>query len=322
MGTEMKTPLGKVRRASRRLMNQASRTVDHVRGTHRLIRADFNDGGRTMHAYLRTHKTRYMRHVGAHFLMELYRSGPDVLSGFAARHSDHGWHFRLTDDELEALRKARNATCATSRISRLRYTTNIFNHITNRKQLGRMLGLGVVAGSAGILLSLSELFFFAKEYTRDLLSSTLGLTWIDTAQAHPGQNAQFVDLARKITDGAVGSDGSLDPDIVAARVSDLVETMKSAGDPKEAVAYMTADTSYIIGIISGIVLLVIGRGIVQLVVEGFSGTAVKIDALVRDMDAYCDWKIGRSPFPSDIDPARLDGPLPAQPVGGRPATQI
>ena len=35
----------------------------------------------------------------------------------------------------------------------------------------------------------------------------------------------------------------------------------------------------------------------QLILEGVTQTVTKVDALVRDMDEFCEWKLGRSPFP-------------------------
>lgn len=267
--------------------------VEELRGTSKLIKADFYIGGKTMYGYLHTHKNRYYRHVGAHFLLKLYEAGPEVLEGFAEKHRESGWHFPLTAKEQMALKEARDITCTQSQISGLRYSTNVFNQFTNRKQLLRMLGLGAVAGSAGILLGLSELLFFAKEYSKDLISSTLGVTWEDPQSV----NSEFVTLANKITEGATNPDGSLNAEIVADRIAHLVKTLEEAGNSETVVKYMNADTSYVVGIISGIVILVIGRGMVQLVLEGVTGAVAKIDALVRDMDEYCDWKLGRSPFP-------------------------
>lgn len=300
----MSKPIDFIKSRASAFQDRITSTVDYLQGHHRLVRADFHDGGKTMYNYLRTHRNRYNRHVGARFLMRLYEAGPDILAGFADRQRDHGWHFRLTDTELEALCLARDTTCTRSRIAGLRYSTNVFNQVANRKQLARMLGLGAVAGSAGLLLGLSELFFFAKEYSKDFLENTLGIRWFDPDSN--SQNDEFIALANQITDGAVNPDGSLDAVMVADRIADLVESLEESGSAQQALSYMNADTSYIIGVISGIILLVVGRGIIQLVIEGFAGTVSKIDALVHDMDEYCEWKLGRSPFPSDIDPARLE----------------
>jgi len=268
--------------------------VDEVRGSSTLVRADFDIGGKTMHSYLRTHRNKFHRNVGAHFLMNLYEEGPEVLHAFAEKHREFGWHFPLTSKEQLALRAARDATCTHSHISGLRYSTNIFNVLANKKQLMRMLGLGLVAGSAGILLGLGELFFFAKEYTKDLLSNVLGIDW----QEAPAEAAnEFVTLAKEITDGAVNADGTLDSVVVASRIEELVEGMENAANSATAVKYMTADMTYVIGIISGIMLLIIGRGMVQLILEGVTQTVTKVDALVEDMDNFCEFKLGRSPFP-------------------------
>lgn len=284
---------------------RTSATVSHIRGHHNLVRADFNEGSRTMYNYLCTHRNKYARNVGVHFFKKLYEAGPDVLAGFAEKQRLHGWHFKLDNTELVALCAARDTTCTHTRISNLRYTTNIFNHITNKKQLARMLGVGAVAGSAGILLGLGELFFFAKEYTKDLMENMFGIRWSDGGDT-AGKNAEFVDLAKNITNNAINPDGSLNADIVAEKISTLVASMETADSTEQAVSYMNADATYIIGIITGILILIIGRGFMQLTMEGFSSTVAKIDSLVRDMDEYCEWKIGRTPFESDIDPERLE----------------
>lgn len=276
------------------LISKIETWAEDVRGSSSLIKADFDIGGKTMHSYLRTHRNKYYRNVGAHFLMNLYNAGPEVLAEFAEKHREFGWHFPLTTKEQLALKNARDQTCTYSHISGLRYSTNIFNQLANKKQLLRMLGLGAVAGSAGILLGLSELFFFAKEYSKDLLSNLLGFEWFDETASN---NAEFVDLANEITAGAINPDGSLDAEIVAGRIEELVESMQTAANSETVIKYMSADTSYVVGIISGILLLVIGRGMVQLVLEGVTQTVTKVDALVRDMDEFCEWKLGRSPFP-------------------------
>jgi hypothetical protein len=286
-----------LKRTKQRISENLSRLetwIDEIRGSSTLVKADFEIGGKTMHSYLRTHRNKFHRNVGAHFLMNLYEAGPEVLSNFAEKHREFGWHFPMTSREQEALRTARDVTCAHSHISGLRYSTNIFNVLANKKQLLRMLGLGLVAGSAGILLGLGELFFFAKEYSKDLLSNVLGIEW---QEAPPEAGDEFVTLAKEITDGAVNSDGTLDSEVVASRIADLVEGMENAANADTAVKYMTADTTYIVGIISGILLLVIGRGMVQLILEGVTQTVTKVDALVEDMDNFCEFKLGRSPFP-------------------------
>ena len=270
--------------------------AEEVRGTSTLVKADFESGGKTMHKYLSTHRNKYYRNVGAHFLINLYEAGPEILQAFAEKHREHGWHFPMTCAEQDALRKARDQTCTHSHIAGLRYSTNIFNQLANKRQLGRMLGLGAVAGSAGILLGLGELLFFAKEYTKDLISAVVGINFDQDTGA---DNSEFVELANEITAGAVNADGTLDASIVAGRIQELVTGLEEAGTAEAAVSYMNADTYYIVGLISGIVLLIVGRGMVQLTLEGMTQTVTKVDALVRDMDEFCEWKLGRSPFPNE-----------------------
>jgi len=260
----------------------------------RLVREDFADGGATLIRYIETHDMKYNRHVGAHFLRALHAAGPEVLEHFANRQRLYGWHFDLTSTEEAALRTARDATCAVTRISNLRYGTNIFLQLANPKQLGRMLGLGLVAGSAGVLLALGEVFLFAKEATRNLLEERFGVTFADSAAR---EQAEFVALAEEITDGAVTPSGDLDAGIVAERIEDLVRAIESAGSTETAVQVATRDWSYLIGVVSGIVLLIIGRGLVKLVLEGLTGAVTKIDALIEDMDSYCEWRLGRAPYP-------------------------
>lgn len=264
---------------------------------YRLVRQDFDEGGRTLVAYIQTHQMRYNRHVGAHFLLALDAQGPDALRAFAHRQRLYGWHFDLTPAEQIALRKARDATCTQSRIANLRYGTNVFQQLANPKQLGRMLGLGLVAGSAGVLLALGEVFLFAKEATRRLLENRLGITFAsDTAR----DKAEFVTLAEQITDGAVTETGDLDANLVADRIADLVRAIQTADSAEAAVNVAARDWSYLVGVLSGIVFLVIGRGLIKLVLEGVTGAVAKIDALVEDMDAYCEWRLGRSPHPPEM----------------------
>tara|TARA_R100000687_G_scaffold78708_1_gene72266 strand:- start:512 stop:1492 length:981 start_codon:yes stop_codon:yes gene_type:complete len=269
--------------------------IEYMRGHNRFVRADFDDGGKTLHSYLSTHRNKYYRHVGAHFLVALYEAGPEIFQGFAEKQRKHGWHFDLTHEESEALKRARDITCTHTRIANLRYTTNVFEQIANKKQLMRMLGLGAVAGSAGILLGLGELFFFFKETAKKLSKNVLGLN-LDGGSAE-NDNAQFVELAKEITAEAVNPDGTLDAEQVAIGIENLVMTLEEAGSAETAVNAMNGNITYIIGILTGIIFLVVGRGLVQLILEGLNGAMSKIDALVCDMDDYANWKLGRSPFP-------------------------
>lgn len=260
----------------------------------RLVREDFHDGGRTLVSYIQTHQMKYNRHVGAHFLLALHAEGPEVLEHFAQRQKIYGWHFDLTTAEEKALRVARDATCTYTKIANLRYGTNVFQQLANPKQIGRMLGLGFVAGSAGVLLALGEVFVFAKEATRGIMEDRFGITFAsDTAR----EKAEFVDLAKEVTESARLENGDLDPQIVADRIEDLVRAIESAGSTETAVNLASRDWSYVLGIISGIIFLVIGRGLVKLVLEGVTGAVSKIDGLIDDMDAYCEWRLGRSPYP-------------------------
>jgi hypothetical protein len=240
---------------------------------------------------------KYNRHVGAHFLLALHAQGPEVLENFAKRQRLQGWHFDMTTAEELALRKARDATCTYTRIANLRYGTNMFQQLANPRQLGRMLGLGIVAGSAGVLLALGEVFVFAKEATRGLLEDRFGVTFADAAAR---DEAQFVVLAEQITAGAVTETGDLDAGIVADRIQDLVGTIRSVGNTESAVNVASRDWVYLIGVVSGIVFLVIGRGLVKLSIEGVTGAVAKIDALIEDMDAWCEWRLGRSPYPPEV----------------------
>ncbi|MEO0486412.1 MAG: hypothetical protein AAF092_10925 [Pseudomonadota bacterium] len=262
----------------------------------RFVREDFKDGGNTLISYIETHHMKYDRHVGAHFLRALHDAGPEVLEHFANRQRLFGWHFDLTPAEETALRRARDATCAVTRVSNLRYGTNVFLQLANRKQLGRMIGLGFVAGSAGVLLALGEVFVFAKEATRGFLEDRFDITFATSAAR---DKAEFVALAEEVTEGAVTQTGDLDAQIVADRIEDLVRTIESSGNADAAVQVATRDWSYLIGVISGILLLIIGRGLIKLVLEGFTGAVAKIDALIDDMDAYCDWRLGRAPYPPE-----------------------
>lgn len=289
----MKSAKASIKRTAGRAYNWIDRRVSDLRANNHLVREDFDNGGETLCAYLSTHRNRYHRHVGAHFLLELHKAGPDVLSGFADKHRLYGWHFELTQQEKGALKAARDITCTHSRIANLRYTTNVFEQVTNRRQLTRMIGLGAVAGSAALLLGLSELFFFAKEAARNTMQNWFGTSWMDG----PGTNDAFVSLANDITQGAADADGKLDPELVGERIANLVASLETAQDADAMVKYLNADTSYIIGILSGIVIIIIGRGLVQIIVEGLTGAVSKIDALVEDMDEFCEWKLGRSPFP-------------------------
>ncbi|MEL7464367.1 MAG: hypothetical protein AAFN79_09895 [Pseudomonadota bacterium] len=262
----------------------------------RLVREDFEDGGATLVRYIETHDMKYNRHVGAHFLRALHGAGPEVLESFANRQRLYGWHFDLTPAEEAALRRARDATCAVTRIANLRYGTNVFLQLANPKQLGRMLGLGLVAGSAGVLLALGEVFLFAKEATRRFLEDHFGFSFADEAAR---DKAEFVALAEEIAKGAVTPSGDLDAGIVAERIEDLVRAIENAGSADTALQVATRDWTYLIGVVSGIVLLIVGRGVVKLVLEGFTGAIAKIDAVIDDMDAYCEWRLGRAPYPPE-----------------------
>lgn len=300
---------GKLKTALVTIKTQAREWVEHMRGNNRFVRADFDHGGKTLHTYLTTHRNRYYRHVGAHFLVELYEAGPEIFRGFAEKQQKHGWHFDLTPEEKAALKRARDITCTHARIANLRYTTNVFEQLTNSRQLMRMLGLGAVAGSAGILLGLGEMFYFFKEGVQRWAKDLLGLDLRTTEEAGEQSN-EFVELARRITEGAINPDGSLDPAIVADRIQDLVTTIEESGSVETAINATNGNVTYIIGILTGILFLVLGRGLVSLVIEGLNGAMSKIDALVCDMDDYANWKLGRSPFQDEVTPLPGDLIMP------------
>lgn len=279
-----------------RFVLNLTENVEHMRGHNRFVKADFDDGGKTLHSYLTTHRNKYYRHVGAHFLVQLYEAGPDVFENFAEKQRSNGWHFDLTHEENEALKRARDITCTHTRIANLRYSTNVFEQITNQKQLLRMLGLGAVAGSAGIVLGLGEMFFFFKESARKMADRVLGID-INNLGGAANENAAFVSLAHQVTEGAVLPDGTLDADKVSSGIANLVRTLEDAGSVETAVNALNGNTTYIVGILTGIVFLVVGRGLVQLILEGLNGAMSKIDALICDMDDYANWRLGRSPFP-------------------------
>lgn len=287
----------RIRTRGKALKERGRALLDHVRGNNALVRANFEDGGKTLHAYLTTHRNRYNRHVGAHLLVELYRAGPEVFEGFARKQRAHGWHFDLTGEERRALERARDITCTHARISNLRYTTNVFEQLTNRKQLLRMIGLGAVAGSAGILLGLGEMFYFFKEGVQRWANHLFGVD-LRTIEEADEQSSRFVELAHRITEGAINADGTLDALKVAEGIQDLVLVIEASGSVETAVNATNGNVTYVVGILTGILFLVLGRGLVSLVIEGLNGAMSKIDALVCDMDEYANWKLGRSPFPA------------------------
>jgi len=303
---------GKFRTALSNIKIKTRDWVDDVRGNNRFVRADFDHGGATLHAYLTTHRNRYYRHVGAHFLVELYETGPEIFRGFAEKQQKHGWHFDLTPEENAALKRARDITCTHARIANLRYTTNVFEQLTNSRQLLRMIGLGAVAGSAGILLGLGEMFYFFKEGAQRWANKLLGIDLRTMAEAGE-QSIEFVELARRITEGAINPDGSLDPAIVADRIQDLVTTIEESGSVETAINATNGNITYIVGVLTGILFLVVGRGLVSLIIEGLNGAMSKIDALVCDMDDYANWKLGRSPFAGEARPLPGDLIIPDRP---------
>jgi hypothetical protein len=290
----MPKAFAKVRALFSRFVLRVDAAVSDMRDS-KLVRDDFMHGAKTLQNYLMTHRNRYRRSVGAHFLIELSSFGPAATERFSEKLRFHGWHFDLTPAEATALARARDATSTYSRISNLRYATNIFEQLTNRKQLLRMIGLGAAAGSAGILLGLGELFYFAKEYANDLSTRLFGISLV----SQDIEKEQLITLAEQISTESATADGTLDPTLVASRITALIERLQDGGDAEAAIRAASADTSYIIGIVTGIIILVIGKGFFHLVMEGMSGTVGKIDALVKYMDTYCDWKLGRSPFPME-----------------------
>ena len=266
--------------------------IRRFRETNRFVRADFGAGSRTLIGYLRTHRNRYRRRVGAHFLIALDEAGEGVLDSFMSRHRQHGWHFRLTPTEVAALRAARDATCARTHIANLRYLTNVFDQLFNLRQLGRMIALGAAAGSAGILIAASEIFFVVREEARGAIMRLTGID-IDGA-ARRAEADTFKDLAADITQGAMRADGTLDSDVVAARIETLVEAIEAGQSADAAAGYLSDGSWYVVGIVTGVLGLVLFRGLLQLAKEGIGGAVEKIDAMVSDIDAFCNWRLGRT----------------------------
>lgn len=268
---------------------------------NKFVREDFQDGGNTLVRYIETHRMKYQRHVGAHFVMALHKQGAGALTDFVEKQRLYGWHFPLTPAQEAALTDARDKTSAYVQISNLRYGRNVWEQIANSKQLVRAIGLGAVASTAVIAVTLTEFMLFARAALKTLVENTFGVTIL--ARGDAAASDEFVELANDITSETMRPDGTLDPDMVAERIATLVRAIEESASVEAAVNVTTGDYTYIIGVFSGIAFLVIGRGLAKLIAEGFSGAVRKIDAFVHDMDDYCDFVLGRSPFP----PTQSDG---------------
>ncbi len=240
---------------------------------------------------------KYQRHVGAHFITALHRHGPDAFAEFAQKQRQFGWHFPLNAVEKAAMSEARDKTSAYVQVANLRYGRDVSDQLANSRQLVRAIGLGAVASTAVIAVTLTEFMLFAREAFKRLVENTFGVRILDQTAA--ADAAAFFDLAKDITDGARQEDGDLDPGVVAKLIADLVAAIENSGSVEAAVKVTSGDYMYLVGVISGIAFLVIGRGLAKLIAEGFSGAARKIDAFVTDMDAYCDYVLGRSPYPPE-----------------------
>lgn len=218
-----------------------------------------------------------------------------TLAEFANKQRQFGWHFPLSAAEEAAMIEARDKTCAFMQISNLRYGRNVWDQIANSKQLVRAIGLGAVASTAVIAVTLTEFMLFAREALKRLVENTFGVTIL--ARGDAASSGEFIDLANDITKETMRADGTLDPALVADRIATLVQAIEQSESVEAAVNVTTGDYTYLIGVMSGILFLVIGRGLAKLIAEGFSGAVRKIDAFVHDMDEYCDFVLGRSPFP-------------------------
>ena len=278
--------------AIRSALRRVARRIDK---RNRFVREDFVDGGNTLVQYIRTHRMKYQRHVGAHFIVALHRKSETALAEFAEKKRVHGWHFPLNAAEEAAMIEARDRTSADVRIANLRYGRNVWDQLANTKQLMRAIGLGAVASTAVIAVPLTEFMLFAREALKRMVENTFGVTILDNTSA--AEADQFVALANNITAETMRDDGTLDPDLVADRIATLVHALEQSENVEAAVNATVGDYTYLIGVVSGIAFLVIGRGLAKLVAEGFSGAVSKIDAFVHDMDDYCEFVLGRSPFP-------------------------
>jgi len=283
--------------ALRRQFSRWSKTVD---ARNRFVREDFADGARTLVSYINTHRMKYQRHVGAHFIVALHAKGEEAFAEFVARQQIYGWHFPLNEAERAAMTEARDKTCAHVKVANMRYARNVWGQLANSKQLVRAIGLGAVASTAVIAVTLTEFVLFARHAVKSLAERLFGVTILENTS--PEEAAAFVELAQDITAEAALPDGTLDADVVAERIADLVDAIEASASVETAVNVTSGDYTYLIGVISGILLLVIGRGLARLIAEGFSGAVSKIDAFVHDMDDYCEYVLGRSPFPpADAD---------------------
>ena len=304
-------------------MNGLQTRLAAFRDGNRLIRADFDAGAKTLYDYVRTHRTRYRTHVGAHFVVALYETDPRLLREFARKQRMEGWHADLTQAEETALRIARDATSKEEAISHLRYGTNVFDHLFNMRQIGRIVGLGVIAGSAGLLVAAGELFFLARQSARGLVLDWTGIDISGSEQAARAEESAA--LAGTLIERSRGADGTLDEAALAAGVDELLVAIDAGQDAGEAAAYLSGGSSYLVGVLTGVALLVaaiLARGIVKVGLEGAVGTVTKIDRLVRDLDAWCDWRLGRT----GLDPGlgALPGDLihPPAPVLHRPRATL
>ncbi|MCH2163979.1 MAG: hypothetical protein MK098_04915 [Marinovum sp.] len=284
-------------RPFRAIRSSLRRLADRIDERNKFVREDFADGGQTLVSYIATHRMKYQRHVGAHFITALHAQGEEAFSEFAQKQRIYGWHFPLSRAEEIAMVEARDKTSAYVQVANLRYGRNVWGQLANSKQLVRALGLGAVASTAVIAVTISEFMLFAREAVRSLVERTFGVTILDATTS--SDTDAFIDLANDITRAATQTDGSLDSAVVAEKIAELVSTIEQSENVEAAVNATSGDYMYLIGVFSGISVLVIGRGLAKLIAEGFSGAVKKIDAFVHDMDDYCEFVLGRSPFPPE-----------------------
>jgi hypothetical protein len=103
---------------------------------------------RAMVGRIRSHieiqRNQYKDHVGALFFLNLCEAGPEHVWSFFARYSAEGYNMELNELEVEALKKAGDATQLTNRLEDIAVARNVQSNMFNRRRL-LLIGAGGLA---------------------------------------------------------------------------------------------------------------------------------------------------------------------------------
>jgi hypothetical protein len=250
-------------------------------------------GAQALYDYLMTHENIFRDNVGAHFFIAMYEQDPslELLYGFLGKFGEFGYHLKLDEDEQKCLERARDETHPATRMGDLIAPKQMIHSVMNRRKALTLFGLGAVAGGTALVVGLSDVFLIARSYVGQFMNDTFGvdLSKIDPIEARNYQ----AEASRLIRLSMV--DGKINEELLRNNLADFLESR----DERQAIRQGRNRERALVGVLSGVSVIIMGRATMLLMTESFKETRHKREEFVTMLDGFCNYKLGRTPFPPE-----------------------